>query len=359
MVPACVDLRDFPFMPMEFGRLFSSDTWTLSNDAEKVAAITLWGKSWSQVPAGSLPADDRLLAAHSGAGPRWKRVKDMALRGWRQGGDGRLYHPVVCEKALEAWLEKLTQRLSSGAGNAKRWGIEFDPSDIEAQIIDARGMLAALNPQSKALAKRKPPGVPSGPKKPPAGNPRPVPPGVPSGSQETETGTGNKDQQLAIGKSTPASSPLPARDDSPSGVGDPPSVHAAIAANPALPAVVALRKRGGVWLRLTPTNPEILTAIREGVTLETIEALADAYPEKPPTYVIRAARRERADGAQPITGETHHARPREPRKSLADQTLEWAAEQQGHGVPLDPDDREVRAPVDLAVRRTSGGSGGG
>lgn len=351
LVPPCVDLRDFAFMPMEFARLFSSDTWTLSNDAEKVAAITLWGKSWSQVPAGSLPDDDRLLAVHSGAGPRWKRVKEMALRGWRKGDDGRLYHPVVCEKALEAWLEKLSQRLSSGAGNAKRWGIEFDPTEIEAQITHARGMLAALNPQSKALAKRRPPGIQSGSKKHPTGNPERIPSGIPLGSQETGTGTEKQDQKQQQA-STLGKGEKPARDSN-SGGDVPPAMRTmadeAHVTNPALCAVVALRKRGQQWLRLTPNNPEIIAAIGEGVTLASIEAFADAYPDKPPLYVIRAARRERADGAQPIAGDSH-ARHREPKKSLADQTLEWAAGQHAVGVPLDPDDRPLRPPLDVAVR---------
>jgi len=117
-----------------------------------------------------------------------------------------------------------------------------------------------------------------------------------------------------------------------------------------MPAVVRLRKRGAQWLRLTPNNPEIIAAIREGVTVESIEALAEAYPDKPPVYVIRAARNEQAEGAQPTTGDPRHARPREPRKSLADQTLEWAAGQHAIGLPVDPDDRPLRPPLDVAVR---------
>ena len=73
IVLAGLDLTSFDFMPVEWARLLASDTWLLSNDAEKVAAITLWGRSWAQVPAGSLPSDERLLASLSGAGPRWKR----------------------------------------------------------------------------------------------------------------------------------------------------------------------------------------------------------------------------------------------------------------------------------------------
>jgi hypothetical protein len=190
LVPANVDLRDFLFTPVEFQRLFASETWLMCNDAEKVAAITLWGNSWSQLPAGSMPSDDRLLAHLSGAGKAWKRIKPMAMRGWVLCSDDRYYHPVMCEKALEAWLEKLAQRLSSGAGNAKRWGTDFNPAGIIDEINHSRWLLAALNPKSRALAKKPPKAPDSNPdgKEKESRRDEKI---VPSGSQETGTGTGN------------------------------------------------------------------------------------------------------------------------------------------------------------------------
>src|SRR5581483_6149988 len=107
---AGVDLRDFGFMPLEFRRLFTSETWLLGSDVEKIAALALWCESWHQVPAASLPDNDRVLALLSQAGARWRRVKGHALRGWMKCSDGRLYHPVVATKALEAWERKLEQR---------------------------------------------------------------------------------------------------------------------------------------------------------------------------------------------------------------------------------------------------------
>lgn len=193
LVPADVDLADFAFMPFEFQRLFASETWILSNDAEKVAALTLWGRSWHEVPAGSLPADDRMLAHLSGAGSRWGRVKAMALRGWVHADDGRYYHPVVCEKALEAWAEKLAQRLKSGAGNAKRWGTEFDPAPVLAQLTETRSLLAALNPVSRQLAKPVPDAVPRDPLGNPTGIAKGVHAAVAKGSQGTGTGTGKEE----------------------------------------------------------------------------------------------------------------------------------------------------------------------
>lgn len=117
--PEC-DLRGMPFMPVDIVRLFDSDLYALSTGDEFKAAFTLWGKAFLQVPAGSLPDDDRILAHLSGAGARWRKVRDMALRGWIRCTDGRLYHPVVAEKARDAWQARLAQRARTEAARAAR-----------------------------------------------------------------------------------------------------------------------------------------------------------------------------------------------------------------------------------------------
>lgn len=106
-VSADVDLRGLPWMRLDTQRLLDSDMFALSTGDEFKFAVALWCKSWSQTPAASLPNDDRILAHLSGAGARWKKVKAMALRGWILCDDGRLYHPVVAEMALQAWEERL------------------------------------------------------------------------------------------------------------------------------------------------------------------------------------------------------------------------------------------------------------
>lgn len=57
LVPADCDLRDFQFMPMDIMRLFNSEFHALSNDSEWRAGVTLWMKSYHQVPAASIPDD--------------------------------------------------------------------------------------------------------------------------------------------------------------------------------------------------------------------------------------------------------------------------------------------------------------
>lgn len=153
LTPADCELREFPFMPLEVKRLLTSETWILGTGDERSAAITLWLESWHQVPAASLPDNDRMLD-HLSQAKNWKKVKAHALRGWVRCSDGRLYHAVVAEKALEAWLSKLVSSFTGSFGNAKRWGIEVDTESVRAKVIEAVNLLRAIAPRSEWLSKK-------------------------------------------------------------------------------------------------------------------------------------------------------------------------------------------------------------
>lgn len=205
LTPNDCDLTDFQRMMIDIPRLRGSDFDATPSDGAWRAGLNLWLSSWHQVPAGSLSDDETTLTKAAGLGrdiKTWRKVKAEALRNWVKCDDGLLYHPVVAELALEAWLEKLAQTLSSGAGNAKRWKVDFDPAPIEADIDRTAAMLAALNPKSKALIKleRRRTRTASDPdvggnavgteklSRTPAKN-------VPSGSQGTGTGKGIKEER--------------------------------------------------------------------------------------------------------------------------------------------------------------------
>lgn len=103
LTPPDCDLRDFSYMPLDVARLRDSEAAVVLSDEEFRAAIMLWCAAWHQVPAASVPADDRLLASLAGYGrdlDGWRRVKAGAMRGFIACDDGRLYHPVVAEKAV-------------------------------------------------------------------------------------------------------------------------------------------------------------------------------------------------------------------------------------------------------------------
>jgi hypothetical protein len=107
-VPADLDLRDFRWMKLDLVALFNSDFNAIVNDTAWRAAVTLWGKAWHQVPAGSLPDDDARLCGLAGLGRdlrTWRKIKADALHGFVKCSDDRLYHRFLCGMAVEAAAE--------------------------------------------------------------------------------------------------------------------------------------------------------------------------------------------------------------------------------------------------------------
>jgi len=111
LTPENCDLRAVPHLPLDVHRLMDADfTATTSGEAFKTAVL-LWCASWHQVPAASLPDDDRALCDLLGISVvAWRSVRKEALYGYIKCSDGRLYHPVVAEMALRVFadLNKIT-----------------------------------------------------------------------------------------------------------------------------------------------------------------------------------------------------------------------------------------------------------
>lgn len=106
LVPAHVDLRKHDWMPLDVKRLLGSDTWIEAADDPKLghALMSLWAASWHQIPAGSLPQNEATLARMAFCDSKtWGRYRDRCMKGWTLCSDGRYYHAVVAEKALESW----------------------------------------------------------------------------------------------------------------------------------------------------------------------------------------------------------------------------------------------------------------
>ena len=136
LTPIDCDLRNFPFMPLDVVRLRDSDLAALESPEACWAAVLLWSASWHQIPAASLPNDDRVLANLSGFGrvvKEWLKVKDGALRGWVLCDDGRLYHPVIAEKALDAMESKYKQEWRTELARIRKHN-QRHPQDLLTEI---------------------------------------------------------------------------------------------------------------------------------------------------------------------------------------------------------------------------------
>lgn len=137
-IAAGADLRAFQYTPIFRARLFGSAFHAEASDAEWRAGVTLWLKSWDQVPAGSLPTDDINLCrlAELGRDVRtWKRLKQGALHGWYQCDDGRLYHGVIADLVNEALTSK--RKHYEKTLNARIGGIRKRLSSAESEDVKA------------------------------------------------------------------------------------------------------------------------------------------------------------------------------------------------------------------------------
>lgn len=126
MTPADCDLTDFAFMPLDVARLRDSELASNETPEACWAAVLLWAASWHQIPAASIPNDDKWIAKQAGYALRgkidkaWSDVRPGAMRGWVECSDGRLYHSVVAEKARDAWQSKTEQRYRTEVARVKK-----------------------------------------------------------------------------------------------------------------------------------------------------------------------------------------------------------------------------------------------
>jgi hypothetical protein len=123
ITPPDLDLRDFAYMPLDVVRLRDSDMAVIASGEAFRAAVMLWCASWHQVPAASLPSDEKLLANLAGYGrdlKSWRAVSEVALRGFILCTDNRYYHPVIADKAIEAGSKRIRQRSRTQAATEAR-----------------------------------------------------------------------------------------------------------------------------------------------------------------------------------------------------------------------------------------------
>lgn len=102
LVPPDTDVSLLAGFMLNVDHLLASELVAIGTPEECWAALMLWCRAWKQIPAGSLPNDERVLASFSGAGRRWPKVREVALRGFVRCTDGRLYHRFLCAEVQRA-----------------------------------------------------------------------------------------------------------------------------------------------------------------------------------------------------------------------------------------------------------------
>lgn len=110
-------------MPLHVARLRDSDLAAEEHPEACWYAVMLWSAAWHQLPAGSLPDNETVLARLCGLGrdlKTFRKHRAGAMRGFIMCDDGRLYHPVIAEQAVAAWEGKKQQRWRSECARIKK-----------------------------------------------------------------------------------------------------------------------------------------------------------------------------------------------------------------------------------------------
>lgn len=145
-IPKDADLRSFQWMQLDIIALLNSETWAVAKhipDASR-ACINLWIKAFHQVPAGSLPNNDAILADYADV-QDWASVREIALRGWYLATDDRLYHDGV-KKCVTRSLKKQT---SGKEAATHRWKSKRKPKKNNDKLDNTNAMPTQCEPNAK------------------------------------------------------------------------------------------------------------------------------------------------------------------------------------------------------------------
>ena len=149
-VPADVNLRGMPGFMLDVNRLLASELVALGKPDECWAAVMLWCRAWQQQPPASLPNDERVLAAFSGAGNRWAKVKPMAMRGFVLCSDNRWYHPVLVEEVTKAWRKR--EAYQADQERLRKW--RADRKSSASETADETGEKRVSETVSRTVSER-------------------------------------------------------------------------------------------------------------------------------------------------------------------------------------------------------------
>lgn len=142
LTPPDADLRKLPAMLLDVVRLRDSDLASDTSADVFRCAVLSWCASWHQVPSGSLPDDDTRLAYIMGFGRdvnSWRALRAQGgLRGWVKCSDGRLYHPVVAEKVIDAMASKkqFVTKLNAWRAAQSQKQAETRPQEVTENITN-------------------------------------------------------------------------------------------------------------------------------------------------------------------------------------------------------------------------------
>jgi len=99
---------------LDYEQIEQSSTWDLAAQASpelRPWLLMMWLVSWKQVPCGSFPADEVVIAAKIGMPAKtWAKHRELMLRGWTVADDGRIYHETISARVAAMLKAKESER---------------------------------------------------------------------------------------------------------------------------------------------------------------------------------------------------------------------------------------------------------
>lgn len=106
---------------LDLEQVMQSDTWALAGPEVRPWLLMLWTTAWQQIPCGSMPSDDVLIAARLGMPIKaFQKAKAVLLRGWWLADDGRLYHDTIASRVHDMLGRKDAERQRKAEYRARK-----------------------------------------------------------------------------------------------------------------------------------------------------------------------------------------------------------------------------------------------
>lgn len=124
LVTSDVDISSLSYMPLFIARLRGSKLWLITRRKPELfrPMFSMWMRAYQERPAGSLEADDDVLADAAELGfEAWVDAKPDLMRGWILCSDNRYYHPVLAEIVKQSYEKTvLPNKLRTNAATEAR-----------------------------------------------------------------------------------------------------------------------------------------------------------------------------------------------------------------------------------------------
>jgi len=172
MTTAECDCTDLDGFMLNVERLMASELVALSTHEVVAAALFLWCRAWKQMPAASLPDDERVISAFAKLPlSKFRKHREEIMRGFVKCSDGRFYHRTLSAEAMAAYERKVAfrrkreidaKRLATWRANKKGNADEIRcETDSETRFVaegqgrdrDGTGKVVELNPIANAIGR--------------------------------------------------------------------------------------------------------------------------------------------------------------------------------------------------------------